>query len=362
MTPRQTAADLLRGELANIPHHRAARAVRMAAAEVHAYAIREAARAAPWREPGETLKAAAARLEAAIAEVRANARATRDRLRAEWHAASTAGIAGRRPLSPAQHVRAGPVKVYLGTPAERLKRARRSAVISAFGSIAGGRRYGATVLLCAPGAPVGVTHEVANIYPYGGRHKHRAARHHDYTVTVPSRWRQTVGARGLAVLDGLMTLEATPLESPPDIEVFAATWCSIKRDGTPVIGRGYIARGAPSNWWRGYHSTTYEGAIAGLRRKLGTKAPAKAETAETLAKRFRRWLGYPVQVRHARETGACLPGIMAWCDRVGLPFEAGCAPLADVIAAYGREPMREARAAILHAVKEARTSQGRMKP
>ena len=100
------------------------------------------------------------------------------------------------------------------------------------------------------------------------------------SLTVSPVWRRSVRARGLAVLDGLLTTHAGPVTRHAEIEVYRATW--IRQ------GQGLSIR--PESGWIAFHRpslTTYHlpggdaaVAVAALRRKLRKQAIPQEEKDE----------------------------------------------------------------------------------
>jgi len=178
-----------------------------------------------------------------------------------------------------------------------------------------------------------------------------------WTVTVPTDWRIRVERKGLAVVDGLMTLDAAPMESS-GCEVFAATWMVQSRGTAVSVERGYIARHGKL----AYHAKTADRAISGLARKSKALAFTAALNHADLSDLVAQCAGSLVSIGDARFIGACTYGIKSWCNAVGLAYQegpgdelSGSAPIEAVYAAYEREPRAEARAAILHAVRRNRS-------
>jgi hypothetical protein len=100
------------------------------------------------------------------------------------------------------------------------------------------------------------------------------------TITVARRWMSHVYARGLAVVDGMATLDAAPVGMDfPDSDVFAATWIRQGR-GAATSVRGFIARAGAVT----HHGLSLEEAIAGL----GHKRCARDRAAAAPAIRLRR--------------------------------------------------------------------------
>jgi len=192
---------------------------------------------------------------------------------------------------------------------------------------------------------------------YKGKFKNWSCNFKIWTVTVPADWRIRVERIGLAVIDGLMTLDAAPLESS-GCEVFAATWMVQGRGTAVSVERGYIARHGKL----AYHAKTADQAITGLARKSKALAFTAAINHADLSDLVAQCAGSLVSIGDARAIGACSYGIRSWCATVGLAYDvgpddklSGSAPIEAVYAAYKREPRAEARAAILYAVRRSRS-------
>jgi hypothetical protein len=186
---------------------------------------------------------------------------------------------------------------------------------------------------------------------YAKSYKHGPARVQDTLITVPADWRIRVQRRSIDVVDGMMTLDAAPLEgAPAGVELFAATWVEQGRGTSVSTVSGYIARAGQFN----YHGETAAKALAGLRRKIGAAEWMSTLQTSNLADLVAKARDALVRVADAKAVGACEYGIRSWCATVGISYEAGAAPLPMVYAAYQREPRPEARAAILHALRRHR--------
>ena len=180
------------------------------------------------------------------------------------------------------------------------------------------------------------------------------------TITVPNAWRIRVLARGLALVGGLLTLDAQRLEGAPDgVELYAASWLEQGRGYAVRKVDGFIAREvlpeAQVQAAAVFHAKSLDKAVKGLLRKIGA-AIADREIRDLLARHgidtvVSRHPDLVVTLQDARVTGSCEFGIRSWCNRTGLPYEAGMAPLGDVYAAYKTQPLPEARVAILHALR-----------
>jgi hypothetical protein len=249
----------------------------------------------------------------------------------------------------------GPASVRLpaGVPAERLRALRVKTVARV---VREHLRLGAngelTVRLTDDPRQVGWAQvELTDRNVYRGSFKGWACNYRHSTVTVPALWRTRVERRGLAVVDGLVTVDAAPLDGAPDgIDLYAASWLQQSRGTAVDLVRGYIARTGRIS----YHGATAERALAGLRRKLtAVEWTAKLQTAD-LSDLVGKHAAVTVHVADAKAMGACEYGIRAWCAAVGLDYEAGAASIADVYAGYIARPQPEARAAILCALRRAR--------
>lgn len=270
-------------------------------------------------------------------------------------------ILWRDPATGAPGYRAGrlPVRLPVGAPADRLADARQRAVLDVYRSTyrAPDAPHGEiTVTLTTDPAAVGITQtQHADWGMYAKSYKHPGTVTNT-TITVPDQWRGRVLYRGLATVDGMMTLDAAPLPTQPGLYLDAATWLVQGRGYTVTTSRGYIARDLSG---ASYHADTAQAALDGLARK--TRARDLAEKWEQAiathgldAIAARVSPAAVVRIADAKAIGACDYGIKSWCHATGLPYDAGQAPLSDVLSAYHREPRSEARAAIIHALRRYR--------
>ncbi|MGF6937099.1 hypothetical protein OKW41_006261 [Paraburkholderia sp. UCT70] len=190
---------------------------------------------------------------------------------------------------------------------------------------------------------------------YAGAYKGWAAKEDHHVLCVPADWRQRVLARGLAVLGGMMTLDAHVLEPVGGIRLFAATWASQGRGYDIHVHGGFIAVLDDEH----YHAETAEMARRGVQRKAKlrrTYVENYESTAEAFAARYAQFTDV-VTLQDARTTGSCEYGIRSWCERVGLDYEVGEAPLQAVLEAFCRFPQAEVRRAVIHAVRRIRHDQ-----
>lgn len=110
-----------------------------------------------------------------------------------------------------------------------------------------------------------------------------------------------------------------------------------------------------------FHADSAQAAIKGVRRKVkSAEAPTQAAvspyalTVEAFVKPYER-RKLSVSVSDVQESGSCDFGIRSWCAVVGLDFEAGHAPLAEILRGFQLRPQEEVRRAVLHALRRARS-------
>lgn len=167
--------------------------------------------------------------------------------------------------------------------------------------------------------------------------------------TIPLMWRTRVYKRGLAIADGMLTLDAAPLDGAPDgVELYSAVWARKGRGYDIYVERGVIAKRGDMY----YHGDTVPRALAGLRRKINYVAPSREEQIDRFVKRYSKG-NYMVCISDAEAVGACMYGIESWCEQNGIDINRECIPVAEACEAYRRVPMPEARAAILYARRRA---------
>lgn len=247
-----------------------------------------------------------------------------------------------------------------GTPTDHLQARRIQRVKEVARALFRSAAHGTSceVWLTDDPAAVGFTVSFGRVYPYGGRYKSYAAPSSSWTITVPQRWLSRVDRRELAVVDGLMTLDAQPLLSPVSgVEVYAATWAAQARGLDVRVERGVIARqGAVS-----YHGPDVARAVAGLTRKMSLTVRRSLSPDERAERRLRRLATFarrfgdePVTLHDSEAVGNCSYGTRSWCCGVGIDPEAGATTLARVIEGYRERPQDEAWAVVLHVVNRCR--------
>lgn len=178
-----------------------------------------------------------------------------------------------------------------------------------------------------------------------------------HRIRVPADWRIRVERKGLALLGGLMTLDALPMEAPVGIELYAAVWANQARGYAVRIDRGFIAIADRDS----FHSDTAEGAISGLRRK-GRSAPSKAaaiadmkSAVEAFITKYAR-CAIDVSLDDARNSGSCEYGIRSWCASVGIDIVRVQVPMPELLEGFRRMAQTEVRRAVLRAVRRDRGS------
>lgn len=150
---------------------------------------------------------------------------------------------------------------------ERLRGIRVAAVIAAAKSCVRHGAPGGTsfkVTLTDDPSEVGYRIEVRpNWVTYLGAVKGWRANEDHHFITVPTDWRTRVLKRGLANVDGFLTLNAQQMAAPQGLELFRATWAERARGYAVNVRRGFIAR----NGEVAFHADTIQGALDGVRRK-----------------------------------------------------------------------------------------------
>ena len=182
------------------------------------------------------------------------------------------------------------------------------------------------------------------------------------TVRISRSWRTTVEHRGLAILDGLMTLAARRVATKSSCIIYRATWLEQGRGYTLRAVHGHIAVDDSSG--DSYHSQrraseserqAIERACKGLLRKLRAKQAAGKSTREQRADRLadmaKRQPGLTVTLDDAHSIGACNPGIRSWLNRAGFNPDTAAITIAELCDGFQVDPAPEAYRAALHAAK-----------
>lgn len=194
---------------------------------------------------------------------------------------------------------------------------------------------------------------------YRGQFKGWPAREDHHQVRVPSRWLRAVHRAGLAVVDGLLTLDVAPLDGAPQgVELYRAVWAGQGRGYSVNTERGYLAltRDRLGSVEYACHGRTIRGTLQGLKVKSDRQECGRLVPRIPLSKVLESVdpNGIDVRLSDAKAIGACEYGIRAWCHTVGLDPERKSAPLREVLDCYAKDPAPEARAAMLHAIRRQR--------
>ena len=251
------------------------------------------------------------------------------------------------------------IRLPLGTPATRLIELRKRTVTQyaqqAFRSGAsGGTKF--TVGFADKTSDVTYTTNLDRNYDvYRGAYKGWGANVDLHQIRVPADWRMRVERKGLALLGGLMTLDALPMEAPAGIELYAAVWASQGRGYAVNTDRGFIAIAGSDS----FHCDTADGAISGLLRK-GRSAPTRAATIADMKSAVNafitKYTAYDIDVSldDARKSGSCEYGIRSWCASVGIDIRRAQVPMVELLEGFRCMPQTEVRRAVLSAVKRSR--------
>lgn len=248
----------------------------------------------------------------------------------------------------------------VGTPLTRIDAVRRKAVATEARLIlrngaAGGHTMRVGFAVDASKVNYVVTME-QNRDTYAGAYKGWTANEDHHCIMVPKDWRLRVQRKGLANLDGMMTLDAHPLMPDGEVEVCAATWVRQGRGYDVHVERGYIAVFGDEH----FHADSAQAAIKGVRRKAKLAcAPVRSVMSPykiTVDAFVKRYVGrdMTVSVSDAAESGSCDFGIRSWCGFVGLDYDLGEATMAQVLEGFRMRPQAEVRRAVLYAVRRHR--------
>lgn len=113
-------------------------------------------------------------------------------------------------------------------------------------------------------------------YSKAWHRSHGPATVHETELRVPAEWCERVQARGLAVCDGLLTLDAEPAEAPAGYEAFRACWVENGRGYDVAEKHGFIVRalGRDASTAHVDHGGTVAQGVALLRRRGKIAAPS----------------------------------------------------------------------------------------
>ena len=147
-----------------------------------------------------------------------------------------------------------------------------------------------------------------------------------HRITIRASWRKNVESRGIAVVDGLLTLDAKPAVDLPlrdGEEVLEATWARQGRGTSLVVERGYLYRSPgwsaltpalnPSDGW--LHAPSLRAARAqASRRSDSTPTPSERTAAVVRSARKRGEISRRAALRISKSCGLCRTGTLAWIE------------------------------------------------
>ncbi len=251
------------------------------------------------------------------------------------------------------------IRLPLGTPATRLIELRRRTVTQyAQQAFRHGASGGTKFMVGFADRTRDVTYTTSlgqNYDVYRGAYKGWSANVDLHQICVPADWRLRVERKGLALLSGLMTLDALQIEAPAGIELYAAVWASQGRGYAVRTERGFIAVAGSDS----FHSDTTDGAISGLLRKgrsASTRAATIADMKSAVDAFIAKYTSYDIDVSldDARRSGSCEYGIRSWCAYVGIDIRRAQVPMVELLEGFSCMPQIEVRRAVLSAVKRAK--------
>lgn len=133
-----------------------------------------------------------------------------------------------------------------------------------------------------------------------------------HTIVVPADWYTRVYRRGLGSVDGMLTLNAEPVESD-GYTIYKATW--MRRSGKRILAEsGYVAIGENG----AAHAKTESGAKAILTRRANEIKHTRHESHIRKALQEMRLSGYGeviVTISDSLCAGNCKPGTLEFRDR-----------------------------------------------
>jgi hypothetical protein len=187
---------------------------------------------------------------------------------------------------------------------------------------------------------------------YRGAYKGWGANIDVHKICVPRHWRTSVEKRKLALIGGMITLDANPMESPTGIDLYAAVWAVQERGYSVKTVRGFIAVSGAQH----FHADSVDSAIAGVMKKCRV-ADRSAEVLLNMSLAVDAFIAkygafnIDVSLNDARKSGSCEYGIRSWCERVGIDINRGRVPMTELLAGFKQHPLSEVRAATLYAVR-----------
>lgn len=203
---------------------------------------------------------------------------------------------------------------------------------------------------------------------YRGSFKGWAATTSNHRYTVPANWEEAVYDRDLECVDGMLTLDAEPVQGHGP-ELYRAVWVEQGRGTSLTAVHGYIARlirneqrlpacdgdsGIRSATYT-YHAASARAALDGVQRKAKLK-PARRKGTLDLDRLVRRHGDLPVEVSDSFAVGNCESGTYSWCRAVGINPN-GVATIAEVVSGYKLRPLPEVISVLRRVVRDRRNRQ-----
>ena len=252
-----------------------------------------------------------------------------------------------------------PIILPKGEPLDRLNRWRKEIIV---GYAKQTLRHGApggtwfNIKFAETTRHVDYSTSVSKIYENPDRYNRHWSKNYDaHEICVPKDWRLRVQKRGLAILGGMLTLDAIPMISPHGIELYAAVWVTQSRGYSVKVYRGYIALAFNES----FHGETVEIAISGLKNKckrlqnlFGNLEDIKAPV-DLFVEKY-SGIEINVSLEDARASGNCEYGIRSWCESVGIDTARMQIPMSELLSAFRRLPLIEVRRTAMYAVRQHR--------
>ncbi len=116
---------------------------------------------------------------------------------------------------------------------------------------------------------------------YKGAYKGWAAKEDHHKICAPADWKTRVESRGLAMVDGKLTLNLDPIGCDRvGVEMFRACYVQQGRGYNALSVKGFIARVIPDGETYAVHGDTEAQAISKLRRQGVLPAPVKQKRVQ----------------------------------------------------------------------------------
>lgn len=237
-----------------------------------------------------------------------------------------------------------------GTPEERL----RNKIIS-WSAVPylmnRSREYTKEFTLTNDSSKVGYTVTIGQEWKKYGRKGWMRSTTDHHAITLPRWFMSRVVKNGLRIVNGIPTLDAKKLDAPNGCELFAARWATQGRGYAVNVEDGYIARSTRNK--ESFHGKTAKSALKGLEKKIAGSVFNGCTMEQLASAHPDKW----VSLSDLKAIGACDPGIQMWVARTGMQaqLKSGGATIKEIAKGYAICPAPEARAAAIHALRNAKT-------